>query len=111
MSLGKMTSFIDIGIFKNVKDEEGFANSVYEAVASVRGYREGRHGSQKWANLAAFSEATDMFRIRIIPGVEITTDHILYCEGIKYDIISVENVRGRGMYLEIMAKKVVATRG
>ena len=37
MSIGKMTSFIDIGIFKNVKDEEGFANSVYEAVASVRG--------------------------------------------------------------------------
>ena len=74
MSIGKMTSFIDIGIFKNVKDEEGFANSVYEAVASVRGYREGRHGSQKWANLAAFSEATDMFRIRFIPGVEITTD-------------------------------------
>lgn len=111
MSIGKMTAIIDIGIFKNIKDEEGFSQSVYERVASVRGYREGRHGSQKWANLAAFSEATDMFRIRIIPGVAITTDHVLYCAGIKYDIISVENIRGRGMYLEIMAKRVVATRG
>lgn len=111
MSIGKMNTIIDIGIFKNIKDAEGFATSVYEGVASVRAYREGRHGSQRWANLAAFSDATDLFRIRTIPGVKITTDHILYCGGEKYDIISVEDVRGRGMYLEVMARKVVATRG
>ena len=45
MSIGKMNTFIDIGIFKNVKDAEGFATSVYEGVASVRAFREGRHGS------------------------------------------------------------------
>ena len=111
MSIGKMNTFIDIGIFKKIKDAEGFATSVYEGVASVRAYREGRHGSQRWANLAAFSDATDLFRIRVIPNIDVTTDHILYCGGDKYDIISVEDVRGRGMYLEIMAKKVVATRG
>ena len=111
MSIGKMNTFIDIGIFKKIKDAEGFATSVYEGVASVRAYREGRHGSQRWANLAAFSDATDLFRIRVIPDIDVTTDHILYCSGDKYDIISVEDVRGRGMYLEIMAKKVVATRG
>ena len=111
MSFGKMNSFIDLGIFKNVKDAEGFATSVYEGVASVRAYREGRHGSQRWANLASFSEATDLFRFRMIPGVTITTDHILYCDGEKFDITSVEDVKGRGMYIEVLAKKVVATNG
>jgi len=111
MSLGKMNTTVEIGIFKSIKDAEGFATSVYEGVASVRAFREGRHGSQRWANLAAFSDATDLFRIRTIPGVDISTDHILLCNGEKYDIISVEDVRGRGMYLEIMARKVVPTRG
>ena len=111
MSFGKMNTFIDLGIFKKVKDAEGFATSVYEGVASVRAYREGRHGSQRWANLATFSEATDLFRFLIIPGIEITTDHILYCDGEKFDITSVEDVKGRGMYIEVLAKKVVATNG
>ena len=111
MSFGKMNTPIYITGKKLTVDDEGFKTEGHEVIVSVRAYREGRHGSQKWANLAAFSEATDLFRIRVIPGVEITTDHVIYCEGIKYDIVSVENVRGRGMYLEIMAKKVVATRG
>ena len=58
-----------------------------------------------------FSEATDLFSFRIIPGVSITTDHILYCNGEKFDITSVEDVKGRGMYIEVLAKKVVATNG
>ena len=111
MSFGKMNAFIDLGIFRKVKDADGFASSVYEGVASVRAYQEGRHGSSRWANLASFSEATDLFRFRIIPGVEITTDHILYCNGNKYDIVSVEDVKGRGMYIEVLAKKVVASSG
>ena len=111
MSFGKMNTFIDLGIFKKVKDAEGFATSVYEGVASVRAYREGRHGSQRWANLATFSEATDLFRIRIIPGVAITPNYTLICNGENFDITSVENVKGRGMYLEILAKKVVSTNG
>lgn len=111
MSLGKMNTTVEIGIFKSIKDAEGFATSVYEGVAFVRAYREGRHGSQRWANLASFSEATDLFRLRIIPGITITTDHILYCNGEKFDIISVEDVKGRGMYIEVLAKKVVSASG
>ncbi len=111
MSYGKMNTFIDLGLFRNVKDAEGFSTSVYEYVASVRAYREGRHGSQRWANLAAFSEATDLFRFRSIPGVEITTDHILYCDGVKYDITSVEDVKSRGMYTEVLTKRTVASLG
>ena len=111
MSFGKLNTFIELGIFRKVKDADGFTTSVYETMASVRAYREGRHGSQKWANLASFSEATDLFRFRIIPGVSITTDYSLKCGGETFDITSVEDVKGRGMYIEVLAKKVVSTNG
>lgn len=97
MSFGKMNGFADIVITKRVKDNEGFSTTVDEVLASVRVYREGRHGSQRWANLSAFSEATDLFRFRRIPGLTITTDHILVCEDGRFEITSVEDVKGRGM--------------
>ncbi len=111
MSFGKMNGFADIIITKKVKDSEGFSATADEILASVRVYREGRHGSERWANLAAFSEATDLFRFRVIPDLEITTDHILVCEDGRFEITSVEDVKGRGMYVEVLAKKVVATSG
>ena len=74
MGLGQMNGFADIVKTKQVKDGEGFTHSEEEVLASVRVYREGRHGSQRWANLAAFSEATNLFRFRRIPGMTITTD-------------------------------------
>ena len=52
MSFGKMNGFADIVETRQVKDSEGFTHSEDEVLASVRVYREGRHGSQRWANLA-----------------------------------------------------------
>jgi len=106
MSFGKMNSFIDIISIENVIDEEGFSEKVENVVASVRAYKEDRHGTQKWANMAAFSEATTIFKFRKIPNVDITTKLYILHEGIRYDIVSVENVRDRGMYIEVMAKKI-----
>lgn len=111
MSFGKMNGFADIIITKKIKDNEGFTATVDEVLASVRVYREGRHGSQRWANLAVFSEATDLFRFRCIPGLTVTTDLFLICGGERFDITSVENVKGRGMYIEVLAKKVVSSNG
>lgn len=111
MSFGKMNTFIDIVSVTKKKDSEGFTVDTEEVLASVRAYREGRHGSQRWANLAAFSEATDLFRFRSIPGIGVTTDHILVCEDGRFDITSVEDVKSRGMYVEVLAKKVVSTVG
>ena len=111
MSFGKMNGFADIVITKRIKDSEGFSTTAEEILASVRGYREGRHGSERWASLATFSEATDLFRFRSIPGLTVTTDHILVCEDGRFEITSVEDVKGRGMYTEVLAKKVVATSG
>ena len=111
MSFGKMNGFADIAEIRQAKDSEGFTTTQDEILASVRVYREGRHGSQRWANLAAFSEATDLFRFRCIPGLTVTTDQFLICDNCRYNIVSVEDVKGRGMYIEVLAKKEVSTVG
>lgn len=111
MSFGKMNSFADIKQMITSKDKEGFVTSEEITLASIRIYREGRHGSVRWANLAAFSEATDLFRFRVIPNLTVTTAHFIECDGEQFNIISVENVKGRGMYIEVLAKKVVASSG
>ena len=111
MSFGKMNTFIDL-VKKEVSvDAEGFKSEKEVTQASVRAYREGRHGSERWANMAAFWEATDLFRFRCIPGLTVTTDQFLICDDCRYDIVSVEDVKGRGMYIEVLAKKEVPTVG
>ena len=106
MSYGKMNTFIDIAQKVTTKDAEGFRTEVDNIVASVRAYREGRHGNEKWANRAQFSEATDLFRFRCIPGVTVTTAMVVIIDNGHFEIISVEDVKGRGMYIEILAKEV-----
>ena len=111
MSIGRMNVPISIVMETVTKDAEGFATKTDTVLASVHAYREGRHGSQKWVNRAAFSEATDLFRFRAIPGLRITTEHVLLCEDERFEITSVEDVKGRGMYLETLAKKTEGTHG
>ena len=111
MSFGKMNTFITIVKKQHATDDEGFKTETDVTVAEVRAYREGRHGSEKWANMATYSTATDLFRFRTIPGVKVTTEHFIDCDGDRFNITSVENVKGRGMYTEILAKKVVSSIG
>ena len=106
MSYGKMRIPVQLLSTESVKDAEGFATQQDKVLAEVRAYHEARHGSERWANRAAFSEATDLFRFRIIPGVSVTTDLALLCDGDRFEITSVEDVKGRRMYLEVMAKVV-----
>lgn len=106
MSFGKMNTFIDIIERISVIDGEGFSVEADNIMASVRAYREGRHGNEKWANRATFSEATDLFRFRFIPDVTVTTSMLIVCDDGRFEITSVEDVKGRGMYLEVLAKEV-----
>ena len=106
MSFGKMNTQIQITQKQVTLDDEGFQMESDGVIADVRAYREGRHGSEKWANRAAFSEATDLFRFRAIPGVKISTDMRLFCGGTVFEITSVEDVKGRGMYIEVLCKEV-----
>ena len=108
MSFGKMNTFIDITEKRKVLDDEGFSTITDVVVVSVRAYREGRHGSEKWANMAAFSTATDLFRFRVIPGLTVTTAMRILCDSHTFEITSVEDVKGKGMYLEVLAQEVSA---
>ena len=109
MSFGKMNTFIDIVEKQKILDDEGFSTITDVVIASVRAYREGKLGSEKWANRSTFTDATDLFRFRTIPGVKVTTAMVLVCEDGRYEITSVEDVKGRGMYVEILAKEVVSS--
>ncbi len=106
MSYGKMNTFIDLVEKVTMKDAEGFRTEVDNIIASVKAYREGRHGNEKWANRSTFSEATDLFRFRRIPNVTVTTSMVLVNKEGRFEITSVEDVKGRGMYLEVLAKEV-----
>lgn len=111
MALGLMNKKAQLCIEREDIDKEGFNFKTVAVVAEMRVFVEGRHGSERWANLAAFTEATELFRFRRIPHLEITTKHYIICEGIRYNILSVENVKGRNMYTEVLAKRVEASNG
>ena len=106
MSYGKMNALVDIVKPTVTTDEDGFRSTTDEVLATVRAYREGRHGSERWANRAAFTAATDLFRCRVLPKLTIGTDMALVCGEERFEITSVEDVKGRGMYVEVLARKV-----
>lgn len=106
MSYGKMNSFIEIISTTPTKDSEGFATHGDTTIANVRAYFEPKNSTEKWRNNAVFAEANALFRFRAIPGLAIETSYIIVHKGKRYNILFAEDVRGRGMYLEIIAKAV-----
>ena len=105
MAIGKMNKTIDIISTSPVKDAEGFVTKGDTVIATVRAYKEERHGNEKWANMAAFSTATALFRFRKIPGLVVDTTMFITDDSGRYRIVSTEDVRGRGMYIECLAEK------
>jgi hypothetical protein len=104
MSFGRMHEFISILRTIHTKDADGFAQSLDEVLARVRAYFEQRHGNVKWANRAAFSEATALFRFRIIPGVAVEPLYIIESAAGRFEVLSVEILRG--LYVEALCKEV-----
>lgn len=111
MSFGKMRTFIDIVTREIVKDEESFSEETDRILASVTAYKEEHFGSKTWANRAAFSEANTLFRFRNIPDLTIKPKMFIVCDDGRYEIVSVDNVKNRNMYIEVLTKKVVASDG
>ena len=100
-----MNTFIELISTEQLKDDEGFVNSGDTVLASLRAYKEDRHGNERWANRAAFTTATSLFRFRKMPGLDVTSSLIIACADGRYRIHSVEDVKGRGMYIEVLAEK------
>jgi head-tail adaptor len=111
VAFGKMNQFIDIIQTVQIKDTAGFAVWEDTVLASVRAYREDRHGNKTWANRAAFSTASVMFRFRNIPGLNMTPALNIVSRGERFNILSVENVRGKGMYWEVFAEHIEPSKG
>jgi head-tail adaptor len=111
MSFGKMNAFKQIVSTTPIKDADGFAAQAETVLASVRAYREDRHGTEVWANRAAFSNASAMFRFRIIPGLTVDTTMIILCNNQRFRITSTEDVRNRGMYVECLCEIITPSKG
>lgn len=101
-----MNQFIDIIEVQKTKDSSGFMVDKDVILASVRAYKEFRHGNTMWANRAAFSTATVLFRFRKIPGVEILAKHFIVCDSGRYSVLSIENIKNRDMYTEVLCEEV-----
>lgn len=106
MSYGKMNAFIEIVTATPGKDAEGFAVPGDTTLANVRAYFEPKNSTERWRNNAVFAEASALFRFRVIPDLTVDTAMVIICGGERYNILSAEDVRGRGMYLECLGKAV-----
>ena len=106
MSFGKMNTCINIISTESVIDEEGFSTAGDTLLASVRAYKEDRHGSERWTNMATFSTASALFQFRKIPSLEIKPEMLITCANERYRILSSEDVRGRKMYTEVLAERL-----
>ena len=109
MAYGKMNSFIDIISTAPTKDAEGFVSKGDRVISSARAYKETRNTSARWERIisnAAFSSVTAMFRFRKTPGLTVDTTLFISDADGRYNIVSAEDVRGRGMYVEVLAEKL-----
>lgn len=111
MAISELNTPISIIQIGYTKDKDGFAVEVENIVASVRAYKEDKNTTEKWSNRALFQEASALFKVRYIQRVTITTDMKIDCGGTRYNITSVENVHGKNMYLEILARKEALSNG
>ena len=109
MSFGKMKTPINIISTAPVKDSEGFVTKGDNILASVRAYKEERNTTEKWFNMAAFSTATVLFRFRKIPGVVVDTTMFITDASGRHRIVNAEDVRGRGMFWEVLCEKQEGT--
>ncbi len=106
MSFGKMNQQIQIVKVTNQKDSAGFSTKQDEVLATVHAYKDEKNAIEKWVNMATFSSATCLFRFRFIPNLDITADMAIISAPKRYKIVSVENVRNRNMYLEVLTTEV-----
>ena len=104
MSYGKMTVPIILYRIHYTKDKDGFTTAQEEPVASVRAYFEPRNTTEKWTNRVVLKEASALFRFRHVPNLRIDTSMVIGCLGERYNIVSVENVRQKNMYYEVIGR-------
>ena len=101
MSFGNLRHRIRIVQPEVATDASGFEQRIDQQVATARAAIELRHATAAWVNRAAYTKATALFRIRVIPGAEVTTAMEIDCHLGRFLIDSVEVLHDR--YVEILA--------
>ncbi|WP_436800305.1 head-tail adaptor protein [Trueperella pyogenes] len=101
MSFGNLRHRIRIVHPEVATDAAGFEQRSDQQAATVRAAIELRHATAAWVNRAAYTKATALFRIRVIPGARVTTAMEIDCHLGRFIIDSVEVLHGR--YVEILA--------
>ncbi len=104
MSIGDLNTPIQILHLRFGRDRDGFPTESEELIACVRARAETRNATEKWNNRAVLRDASVVFTFRRIPHIDITTDMVIVCGADRYNIISVENVRNRNLYTQVVAR-------
>jgi hypothetical protein len=86
------------------KDAAGFDHSADVVLARVHAYFEQRHGNVVWANRATFSEATHLFRFRVIPGVTVEPLFVIESAAGRFRVLSAEVLHRQ--YVEVLVEEV-----
>lgn len=113
MAFGKMNTKIQILSTEQVKDKDGFTVDVETVLASIHAYKEVRNTSARWERIignAAFSGVNALFRFRKVPELTVATSHFITDLEGRYNIVSSEDVRGRNMYVEVLAEKIEGSK-
>jgi hypothetical protein len=107
-----MNATINMITTEPTKDAEGFVTRGDRVLATVKAYKEPRGVTARWERImsnAAFANVEAMFRFRKIPGLDVTSTHFITDSDGRYNIISAEDVRGRGMYVEAYVERLEGT--
>ncbi len=104
MSIGDLNTPIQILRLRFGRDRDGFQTVFDDIIACVRARAEMRNATEKWSSRAVLREASAVFTFRRIPHIDITTDMVIVCGADRYNIVSVENVRSRNLYTQVVAR-------
>lgn len=104
MSIGDLNTPIQILRLRFGRDRDGFPTESEDLIACVRARAETRNATERWSNRAVLREASTIFTFRHIPHIKITTDMVIVCGAERYNIVSVENVRNRNLYTQVVAR-------
>ena len=109
LRLGKFTGSLTILQKVRTQDSDGFTSQTENAVAAVPCYHERRDASTRWEHLTTFTEVTDLFQIKRLPDVELSRSYVLESGGDRFEILYIEPIKGRDVFLQILARCVSGT--
>ena len=101
--------FIEIIQRRSTTDDEAFSSDQDVVLASVRAEKSYGSMTETQANDATFTAQTALFRFRRIPGLCVEPSLFITDAAGRYNVTAVDEVSGRGMYIEVLAKKVMSS--